>query len=43
MFLTPQAKEVTGQPLWSTVASRAPALMTEFSRLLALHAYRGRR
>lgn len=33
-----QAPEVTLQPSWASVAARAPTLMLEFSRRLALHA-----
>lgn len=39
----PKAKEVTCQPSWATVATTAPALVTEFSRLLAQHSHPGRK
>ncbi|KAK8392529.1 hypothetical protein O3P69_014722 [Scylla paramamosain] len=42
-YAVSQGMEVTSQPSWATVASRSPALMTKFSRLLALHAHPGRK
>uniref|UniRef100_A0A0P4WK67 BTB domain-containing protein n=1 Tax=Scylla olivacea TaxID=85551 RepID=A0A0P4WK67_SCYOL len=42
-YAVSRAKDVTSQPSWATVASRSPALMTKFSRLLALHAHPGRK
>lgn len=42
-YAVTQAKEVTCQPSWATVATTAPALITEFSRLLAQHSHPGRK